>query len=218
MCLNIGKVIIMLPVFIWDLDGTLLDSYGIIVNSLYETYLEKGVVLDKETIHREIIRTSVSDFIMKLEKEYGIPFDALKDRYSLLSRQEKLNIKAMKHAYEILKYLNDKGIDNYVYTHRGVSTKDVLQNIGIEGFFKDIINSQSGFPRKPDPTALNHLVDKYHLDKNNTYYVGDRPIDIECANNAGVKSILLLPEGGVGEATGKEDIVIKDLLDIKNII
>ena len=29
--------------FIWDLDGTLIDSYGIIVNSLHQIYLEKGV-------------------------------------------------------------------------------------------------------------------------------------------------------------------------------
>lgn len=208
----------MHQVFIWDLDGTLLDSYEIIVNSLYVTYLEKGVTLDKRYIHTEIIRTSVSDFIMKMEKEYGVPFDALKDRYSYINSQEKLNIKATKHAHEILKYLKDNGVTNYVYTHRGKSTREILKNIGLIDYFDDIVNSQNGFERKPNPEALNYLVNKYHLDKNNTYYVGDRSIDIECANNAGVKGVLLLPKDGVGLATGKEDYIVEDLLDIKNII
>ena len=49
--------------FIWDLDGTLLDSYGIIVSSLYQAYREFGVELDKEEIHREVISFSVGEFL-----------------------------------------------------------------------------------------------------------------------------------------------------------
>ena len=61
--------------FVWDLDGTLLDSYGIIVNSLYEVYKEKGAEIDKQEILKEVIGESVSSFIMKMEKRFGIPFD-----------------------------------------------------------------------------------------------------------------------------------------------
>ena len=48
------------PVFIWDLDGTLLDSYGIIVDSLCKIYKEKfDIELNKEEVHKEVIRYSV---------------------------------------------------------------------------------------------------------------------------------------------------------------
>ena len=204
--------------FIWDLDGTLIDSYEIIVDSLYQIYKEKGFDIDKKEILHDVINESVSFFIMKMEARFGIPFDDLKDRYSIISHNAKDNIKAMTHAKEILKYIKDNNIPNFAFTHRGVTTESVLKNIGINEYFDEIVTSQSGFPRKPSPDGLNYIVDKYHLDKDNTYYVGDRKMDIMCANNAHIKSIMYIPESSVAKATGKETYLIKDLLQIKDII
>ena len=208
------------PVFIWDLDGTLIDSYDIIVDSLCRIYKEKiGIDLNREEVYKEAIRNSVGHFIQGMEKQTGIKFDELKDRYSQISGEEKLKIKPMKHALEILEYLKKQGIHSYVFTHRGKSTEPVLRNIKIYDYFDEIITSvDPAFSRKPSPDSINFLVDKYHLDRNNTYYVGDRSMDIECANNAHIKSIMYLPRGGYGLATGKETYIIEDLLDIKDII
>ena len=203
---------------VWDLDGTLLDSYGVIVDSLYQIYYEKGIDIDKKDILHDVINESVSVFIKKMETQFGVPFDDLKDRYTVISHKEKENIKAMKHAKEILEYLKNKGIPNYVFTHRGTTTESVLSNTGLLSFFDEIITSLNSFERKPHPSGLNYFVNKYNLDKENTYYVGDRPLDIECANNAGIKSIMFIPENSPAKATGKESFVVKDLLDIKNII
>ena len=204
--------------FIWDLDGTLLDSYPLIVNSLYTIYSEKGVVIPKEEILYEVINESVSSFIRKMEAKYGIPFDELKDRYSHITHQELLTITAMNHSKDILEWLSSQGIKSYVYTHRGITTETVLKNIGLYDYFTDIVSSLDNFKRKPDPEGLNYLIDKYHLDKNNTYYVGDRKLDIECASNAHIKSIMFIPSKSPALPTGKEDYIIKDLLDIKDII
>ena len=204
--------------FIWDLDGTLIDSYEIIVDSLYQIYKEKGFDIDKQEILRDCINESVSYFITKMETRFGVPFDDLKDRYSVISHNAKDKIKAMTHAKEILKFIKDNHIPNYVFTHRGVTTESVLKNIGIYEYFDEIVNSQHGFKRKPDPDAINYLVDKYHLDRNNTYYVGDRPMDIRCANNAHIKSIMFIPPQSVAIPTGQETYVIQDLLQIKEII
>ena len=204
--------------FIWDLDGTLLDSYGVIVDSLHQIYLEKGAEIDKKEIFYDVINGSVSSFIMKMEKRFGIPFDDLKDRYSYISHNAKNNIKAMKHAKEILKFIKDKGIPNYVFTHRGVTTESILKNIGIYEYFDEIVTSLDGFERKPSPAGINYFIDKYHLDRNNTYYVGDRPMDILCADNAHIKSIMFIPENSPAQPIGKETYIIKDLLQIKDII
>lgn len=204
--------------FIWDLDGTLIDSYEIIVDSLYQIYKEKGFDIDKKEILNDVISESVSFFIKKMEDRFGVPFDDLKDRYSVISHNAKDNIKAMKNAKEILKYIKDNNIPNYVFTHRGVTTESVLKNIGIYEYFDEIVNSLSGFDRKPSPDGLNYLINKYHLNRNETYYVGDRKMDILCANNAHIKSIMYIPEQSVAKATGQETYVIKDLLQIKDII
>ena len=208
----------MKPAFIWDLDGTLLDSYGLIVDALYRIYEEKGVVVSKEEIYKDAINESVSFFIKKMEANTGVPFESLQDRYKNITHEEILSIKAMKHSKEILEYLNNIGIDNYVYTHRGTTTEVVLSNIGLISYFKDIITSLDNFKRKPDPEGLNYLINKYNLDRNNTYYVGDRKLDIECANNAHIKSIMFIEPSSPGKPTGKEDHVIRDLLEIKDIL
>ena len=204
--------------FIWDLDGTLIDSYEIIVDSLYQIYKEKGFAIDKKEILNDVINESVSYFIIKMEQRFGVPFDELKDRYTVISHAAKGKIKAMRHAKEILRYLKDNNISSYVFTHRGVTTESVLKNIGIYEYFDEIVTSERGFARKPDPEGINYFINKHHLDINSTYYVGDRKMDIMCANNAHIKSIMFIPETSPAVPTGKETYVIKDLLQIKDII
>lgn len=203
--------------FIWDLDGTLLDSYDIIVDSLYKTYQEFGAELDKNEIHREVIRYTVGAFITRTEKSTGLPYDTIRKRFSEINDSRKLNIRPMQHAADILFYLKSRGSRNFVFTHKGKSAEPVLRNTGLYDFFDEIITGADGFPKKPDPSALNFLVQKHGLDRNKTFYVGDRTIDIECAVNAGIKSILFLPENSVTEPTGKEDFIVSDLLDIKAV-
>ena len=209
----------MKPTFIWDLDGTLIDSYDIIVDSLCDVYKERlNIDLNKQEVREEVIKYSVGHFLSRMEKQTGVLFQELKDRYSHICGERKLQIKPMKHAIEILDYLKEQGIHSYVFTHRGTSTEPVLRNINIYDYFDEIITSVQSFKRKPSPDAINYLVDKYHLDKEHTYYVGDRSMDMECAKSANIKGIMYLPEGAYGLKTGKEDHIIKDLLDIKEII
>ena len=206
------------PVFIWDLDGTLLDSYDVIVTSLKTIYLEQGIELDEKEILKEVISESVASFIAKMEREHGINFEDLREHYIEISRTKIMTIKAIKHAKELLTYLNSHGVSNYVYTHRGITTETILKNIDLYDEFIEIVTNLNHFKRKPDPEGLNYLVNKYHLDKDDTYYVGDRIIDIECASNAGIKSILYLPEPYIISPSGKESYVINDLLEIEKLL
>lgn len=203
--------------FIWDLDGTLLDSYEIIVSSLQKTYQEYGIQTDKENVHRHVIRYSVSSFIQRMEAETGIPFAVMKDRYSEISRKEIAHIPAVPHAKEILEHLSECGAENYVFTHRGKSTAQVLKSLGLYDFFLEIITSQDGFPRKPEPDAIRYLLEKYGLDRENTFYVGDRSLDMECAKNAGIHRVLFLPPNGYGEPSGMEEYIITDLMDVASL-
>ena len=153
-----------------------------------------------------------------MDAKFDIPFDDLKDRYTYITHEKLNTITAMEHAKEILEYLKSLGIKNYVFTHRGVTTETVLKNIGLYDYFDDFVTSLDNFKRKPDPEGLNYLINKYHLDRDNTYYVGDRPMDVMCANNAHIKSIMFIEKNSPGKPTGKETYLIKDLLEIKGII
>ena len=202
---------------IWDLDGTLIDSYGVILGSLEQVCQEYNLPYYKETVAQEVIRYSVNHYIDYLSCISGVPFDTIKNRCSELSRSKNMSIKAMPQAVETLKALKEKGIDNYIFTHRGQSTEGVLKNVNLYDYFNEIVSSLSGFPRKPDPSGLNYLVNKYHLDPSKTYYVGDRSIDIACASNAGIKSILFKQEGNVTIPSGKETYIVKELKEILDL-
>ena len=110
--------------------------------------------------------------------------------------------------------LRNAGVANYVFTHRGASAAGILKGAGLDGYFTEIVTAEAGFRRKPDPEGIDYLVRKYGLDRSLTCYVGDRSLDIECACNAGIKSILYLPRDAVAVPTGKETLVVRDLLRI----
>ena len=208
----------MKKAIIWDLDGTLLDSYSVIVESLRLTIGEAGVIVPFHDIWQYTITDSVSSFLKKISEEHTISLEHLKQRYSQISSSKYLEIKTMKNAMEVLGMLQENGVDNFVFTHRGKTTIPVLDNLGMTGYFKEILTSQSGFARKPAPDAINYLIERNGLDREHTYYVGDRSLDMECAQNAGIDGILFLPEGSIDVSGGSETYIVKDLMDIFSII
>ena len=55
--------------FIWDMDGTLVDSYPAIVPAALESLSAQGVSYDREKLYQEVIRTSVGDVLEKLASQ-----------------------------------------------------------------------------------------------------------------------------------------------------
>lgn len=101
----------------------------------------------------------------------------------------------MTGAVEILNWTAEQGIQNFVYTHKSDNAFQVLEDLGVRHHFTEILTSDSGFARKPSPEALLFLIEKYGLDKEHTYYIGDRLLDVETAVNAGIRSINLQIDG-----------------------
>jgi len=199
-------------VLIWDLDGTLLDSYGVIVSSLQETLAEFQVRMERDAVRRRATEGSVSEVLKAAAEESGQPFQRLKERYSELSGARILEIRVMRHGEEILRETAALGAAHFVYTHRGKTAEPVLEHLGIRNYFQEVVTSLNGFPRKPAPDALLYLIEKHHLEREQVFYVGDRSLDAACAQNAGVRSILYSPAG-----TGTADYLVRDLLEIKAI-
>ncbi len=206
-----------LNAFIWDMDGTVLDSYGAIVTSLYRAYDSFGVEMDRKDIRKEVLTTSVGAFMYNMEKRTGITYDTLEPVYHEIAVEEQERIRPIRNAPETLRILKERGIPSFVFTHRGLSTLYLLEKLGLKDLFEDIVTARDGFPRKPDPAAVHHLIEKHSLDRDTTAYVGDRTIDVECAFNAGIRSILYLEPGSVVKPTGKESFVIHDLEEIRKL-
>ena len=49
--------------FIWDLDGTLLDSYEAILSGIEETFGQFAIPYDKEKVREFILKFSLQDLL-----------------------------------------------------------------------------------------------------------------------------------------------------------
>lgn len=203
--------------FIWDLDGTLLDSYEAILAGIQETYEQFDLPFDREEIRDYILKYSVKDLLMRDAKEYGLNSDELNRVRATSLREKSTLIPLMIGAREILTWAAEKGIQQFVYTHRSNNAFQVLADLGIDSHFVEIVTSDSGFARKPSPEALLYLIEKYQLNPASTYYIGDRLLDLQTALNAGIRSINLKIDGFENNCKIATLNDIKQLIENKNI-
>ena len=178
--------------FIWDLDGTLLDSYEAILSGIEETYAQFSIPFDKEKVQAFILKYSVQDLLVQVAEERGLDVDRLNQVRAQSLAEKNAQVILMPGAREVLAWANKQGIQQFVYTHKGDNALTILRDLGLDVYFTEILTSQSGFARKPSPEAATYLIDKYHLDPEQTYYIGDRTLDIEFAQNSGIQSINFL--------------------------
>ena len=198
--------------YIWDLDGTLIDSYPGILKSLLNVLDYFDISLDENYVYNFILQKSVLDFLNEISNKYSLDFNTIINKYRENEIKIEKDVYLIDGAKETLKGIKERGDLNFLYTHKGSATMDILKELDICDYFTLIITSENNFKRKPDPEGINYIINKYNLNPNDVYYVGDRPLDVLCAKNANVKSILYKKEGSPINIDAT--IVIKNLTDI----
>ena len=200
--------------YIWDLDGTLLDSYGVIVAAARGTAVSAGLDDPEEHVLRAVKQGTVSAYLKDVSLRCGEPAEELTARYRKYTHALDDRITLTEGAKETLERLRRAGAVHFVYTHRGGSSGPILRRLGILDCFREVVTSAYGFSSKPSGDGVRYLLEKYGLDPGRTWYVGDRQLDVFCAKDAGVKALLYLPPGACVAATGREDRIVRDLGEI----
>lgn len=194
--------------FIWDLDGTLLDSYEVILSGIEETFAQFSIPYDKEQVREFILKYSVQDLLVQVAEERKLDVAVLNQVRAQSLAEKNAQVVLIPGAREVLSWADQVGIQQFVYTHKGDNALTILRDLGLESYFTEILTSQSGFVRKPSPEAATYLLDEYQLDPEKTYYIGDRTLDVEFAQNSGIQSINFLESsyGGNHRIQGLADI------------
>ena len=197
--------------FIWDLDGTLLDSYEAILSGIEETYAQFSIPYDEEKVREFILKFSVQDLLEKVAEERKLDVEVLNQVRAQSLAEKNAQVVLMPGAHEVLAWADESGIQQFVYTHKGDNAFTILRDLGLESYFTEILTSQSGFVRKPSPEAAIYLLGKYQLDSEKIYYIGDRTLDVEFAQNSRIQSINFL------ESSYEGNHRIQELADIPYI-
>lgn len=200
--------------YIWDLDGTLLDSYGVIVEAAARTAADEGINDPKDYILKVVKQKSCTAYMEEIGNQCGKTVREVFAQYQKHTHALDDLIPLIDGAKETLERLQEAGAVHFVYTHRGNSSEPILERLGVLKYFKEVVTSMYGFAPKPSGEGVRFLVEKYGLDPEQTWYVGDRTLDVFCAKDAGVKALLYLAPDTCVEATGKEDRIVQDLREI----
>ena len=178
--------------FIWDLDGTLLDSYEAILSGIEETFAQFAIPYDKEKVREFILKFSVQDLLVQVAEERKLDVEMLNQMRAQSLAEKNAQVVLMPGARDVLAWADEAGIQQFIYTHKGNNAFTILRDLGLEPYFTEILTSQSGFARKPNPEVATYLLDKYQLNPEKTYYIGDRTLDVEFAQNSKIQSINFL--------------------------
>ena len=172
--------------YIWDFDGTLYDTYPIMLKALMRTFKEFDINKDEETVYKKIKMESIRQMIV----DWQLPAPDFDQKYHAYEAQQNKDSYPFAETKETLEKLQERGGQHFILTHRTVeSTWNLLKRDGLDALIVDIIGSDSNYPRKPNPSAINYFINNYQLDRNKTVMIGDRKLDIEAGNNAGVQTV-----------------------------
>jgi phosphoglycolate phosphatase len=180
-------VIPKFPVYIFDVDGTLVDSAADICGAI-QGVLRKTVA-DPQTdefLRRYIGRHLVDLFQDVLPGLTPAQMEAMVQEYrTLYAAREHASTKAYAGVLETLALL--PGRKSTATTKGTPTTRIVLERFGMLPYF-DHVQGTDAFPAKPHPDVIFKALSGLGAQAHDCLFVGDSPADMEAAQRAGVKS------------------------------
>ena len=180
-----------MKLFIWDFDGTLMDTYPNITGYLRRALQDFGYDISQTEILEKMMVT-ISHAIRHYSELYGLP--DLKEHYDKYYVEEaRTPVLAFPNVKEVLRLIKKNGADSYIFTHRDASIYTMLEHAGIRNEFREIVTAaDSHFAAKPAPDSVLYLMEKYSGTPETTVMIGDRICDLESGYNAGCRTCHLL--------------------------
>lgn len=177
---------------LFDLDGTLVDSIGLLVASMEFAF------------HGRTLRPPVDEWITMI----GTPLDAMlanwadgpEDVQALRARYREFqfaNHDAMTHAYpgcvDTVRALHAAGYPLAVVTSKlEVGARRSLRFVGIEDCFSAVVGIDHTERHKPEPEPVWHALSLLGVPANRAVFIGDSTHDMRAGRAAGVATAAAL--------------------------
>jgi phosphoglycolate phosphatase len=176
---------------IFDMDGTLVDSFHAIHGSLTEAMEAVGVTpWDFETTKKHVgrgieylVESAVGeerkkDALEVFQQDYG---ETCLGRSALLPS-----------VLETLSLLKASGRKLAVATNKSLAfTNKILTHLEVDVYFECIFGPERVARPKPHPDMLLAILALFRLSEEQCLYIGDMPLDAETASRAGLDCLLL---------------------------
>lgn len=197
----------MFRLYVFDLDGTLVDSRRDLADSANELLAECGAPPLPEERIGAMVGEGAAVLVARVFVASGLPQppDALSRFLAVYDRRLLNHTRPYPGVTDALAALGAR-TSLAVLTNKPLdATRRVLDGLGLMRHFsgKAIVGGDGPLPRKPDPAGLRHLASAAGVAAADTLLIGDSAIDLHTARNAGAS--ICLARYGFGFATVRDD-------------
>lgn len=180
---------------VFDMDGTVLNTLDSIAYFGNLALTEAGLSPLPTERYKQLVGDGMKKLILRMITEGG---GDVEDKGTLAKMMTVYNseyeqnplhlVKVFDGMSELLTRLKTDGVRLAILSNK---PDNVTRDIAAEFFPSvfDIVQGQlEGVPTKPDPTALNSILERLGAERENTLYIGDSGVDMQTAKNAGLDS------------------------------
>jgi len=208
---------------VFDLDGTLIDNRAAIrenfnyaltkweIPQLEDKKIDAMIGIPLVEMFERILPSSNGDLAMKLVETYV-------ERYRDTSHIETVVLEDVIPTLEKLR--GDEFKLALATTKTNDTVHPLLQRMGLHKYFDLATGRTEGMRNKPHPDMLNYIMKELDVKPEITVMVGDTPVDVFAAKNAGIYAVAVTSGIRLGMTTlakireAKPDLIISSLREL----
>ncbi len=178
---------------VFDLDGTLVDTRRDLAESANALIRELGGQTLPEEVIGRMVGTGVNVWLVRALVMAGIspvPASALDRFVAIYDEQLLVHTRAYAGMPAALEQLARRAKLAVLTNKMRTATVKILEGLNLARFFIQIGGVDGPYPPKPAPEGLQALMKQAFAKPDETVLVGDSPIDLLTARNAGTRICL----------------------------
>ena len=177
---------------IYDLDGTLVDTLQDITNAANHMLQSLGLPGMAAQQVRRFVGRGIRELVRSCLNTDDAPrLDAALKTYRAFYAQHMLDHSRLyPGARDALEHF--RGRQQAVVTNKpNPYSRQILEGLGVAGYFIEIIAGDGDYPKKPDPASVTALLRKAQADASASVLIGDSPVDVSTGRRAGLVTVAL---------------------------
>jgi len=172
---------------LFDLDGTLVDSYAALAEAVNFARREHGLPELSAARIRDFVGQGLDTMLRRAFDVDTVP-RSVKDAFE--SRYDEICCEASTILADVestLATLHGLGVAMAVCTNKPTSfSKKILTFLQLAPYFRAIVGPDLAGARKPEAKHVLHTLEATSCAPSDALFVGDMPIDVHAARNSGI--------------------------------